>query len=408
MRSRLLNGPDTPSRVAAALVFCLCLAALRGPVLGQSQAGNGLPSDRLARIGQMIDRRIAAGEVPGTVTLVAQNGRIVHFEARGVMDIETKRPVAKDTIFSLASLTKPVTTAAILMLVEEGKVRLADPISKFIPAYADVKVAVTPARTVAVSRPVTIRDLLTHTSGFVSPAQIPTEPNATLAEFIPRFAAEALEFQPGTQWTYSNTVAFDTLARIVEITSGQTYDRFLRERIFEPLGMHDTAHVLSAAQKQRLATRYDVTSNGLRKAIRPETPRYFGGGWGLNSTAEDYYRFAQMLLSKGEAGGKRLLSPRAVELMEAVNIPDILPGRTPGTSWGLGVRVISDNAKAGVFLSNGSFGWSGATGTHFWVDPAENLVAVLMAAAPAANLRPDFETAVMQSLPIRSAASQTQ
>jgi CubicO group peptidase (beta-lactamase class C family) len=115
-----------------------------------------------------------------------------------------------------------------------------------------------------------------------------------------------------------------------------------------------------------------------------------------------------MLLSKGEAGGKRLLSPRAVELMEAVNIPDILPGRTPGTSWGLGVRVISDNAKAGVFLSNGSFGWSGATGTHFWVDPAENLVAVLMAAAPAANLRPDFETAVMQSLPIRSAASQTQ
>ena len=399
-----------PRRVAVALAFCLCLVAVAWPVSGQraDQAGPAVSSDRLARIGQMIDRRIAAGDVPGTVTLVAQNGRVVHFEVRGVMDIETKRPLAKDAIFSLASLTKPVTTVAILMLVEEGKVRLSDSISKFIPAYADVKVAVTPARTVAVSRPVTIRDLLTHTSGFVSPAQIPTDANATLAEFIPRFASEPLEFQPGTQWTYSNTVAFDTLARIVEIASGETYDRFLRERIFEPLRMRDTAHALSAAQKLRLATRYDVTANGLKKAVRPDTPRYFGGGWGLNSTAEDYDKFAQMLLNKGELGGRRILSPRAVELMQAVNIPDTLPGRTPGTSWGLGVRVISDNAKAGVFLSTGSFGWSGATGTHFWVDPAENLVAVLMTGAPTANLRADFETLVMQALPIRPAASQTQ
>jgi len=399
-----------PRRAATALVFCLAAAAICMPVSAQrgDQAGNGPSSDRLARIGQMIERRIAAGDVPGTVTLVAQNGRIVHFEARGVMDIETKRPLPKDAIFSLASLTKPVTTVAILMLVEEGKVRLADPISRFIPAFADLKVAVTPARTVAVSRPVTIRDLLTHTSGLVSPARIPTEPNATLAESIPHFAVEPLEFQPGSQWTYSNTVAFDTLARIVEIASGQTYDRFLRERIFEPLGMNDTAHALSAAQKQRLATRYDVTPAGLQKNVRSETPRYFGGGWGLNSTAEDYYRFAQMLLNKGEFGGRRLLSPRAVELMQAVHIPDTLPGRTPGTSWGLGVRVVSDAGKAGVFLSNGSFGWSGASGTHFWVDPAENLVAVLMAAAPAANLRPDFETVVLQALPVRPAASQTQ
>ena len=398
-----------PRRVAVALAFCLCLVAVAWPVSGQraDQAGPAVSSDRLARIGQMIDRRIAAGEVPGTVTLVAQNGRIVHFEARGVMDIETKRPMAKDTIFRLASLTKPVTTVAVLMLVEEGKLRLNDPISKFIPAYADVKVAVTPARTVAVSRPVTIRDLLTHTSGFVSPAQIPTDPNATLAELVPRFASEPLEFQPGTQWTYSNTVAFDTLARIVEILSGQTYDRFLSERIFDPLGMRDTAHTLSAAQKQRLATRYDVTPTGLRKNVRTETPRYFGGAGALSSTAEDYYRFAQMLLNKGELNGKRLLSPRAVELMESVQIPDTLPGRTPGTGWGLGVRVISDNARAGVFLSNGSFGWSGATGTHFWVDPAENLVAVLMTGAPTANLRADFETLVMQALPIRPAASQT-
>src|SRR5581483_7798400 len=135
----------------------------------------------------------------------------------------------------------------------DGKLRLTDPISMFIPAYATVKVAVTPARTVAVNRPLTIRDLLTHTSGMVSPAQIPEDANATLANFIPKFAQQPLEFQPGTQWTYSNTVAFDTLARIVEIVSGEPYDRFLRERIFDPLGMHDTAHALSAAQKARLA-----------------------------------------------------------------------------------------------------------------------------------------------------------
>jgi CubicO group peptidase (beta-lactamase class C family) len=149
--------------------------------------------------------------------------------------------------------------------------------------------------------------------------------------------------------------------------------------------MNDTAHALTDAQKQRLATRYDVTPDGLRKNVRVDTPMYFGGGWGLNSTALDYYRFAQMLSNKGELDGKRLLSRRAVELMQAVHIPDTLPGRTPGTAWGLGVRVISDEGRAGVWLSTGSFGWTGASGTHFWVDPSENLVAVLMAAAPTAE-----------------------
>lgn len=391
------------SRVALALA---CWVAVIGLSARTSAQRTSEPSsvDRLARIGQMLDRRITAGELPGAVSLVAQNGRIVYFDARGVLDGDTHKPVAKDAIYSLASLTKPVTTVAILMLVEEGKLRLTDPISKFIPSYAEVQVAVTPARTATVNRPLVIRDLLTHTSGMVSPPQFPTDANATLANFIPSFAKQPLEFQPGTQWTYSNTVAFDTLARIAEITSGQPFDRFLRDRIFEPLGMNDTAHTLSAAQKQRLATRYDVTPKGLQKTIRADTPLYFGGGWGLNSTAQDYYRFAQMLLNKGELDGHRLLSPRAVELMQAVQAPDTLPGRTPGTAWGLGVRVITDAAKAGVWLSNGSYGWTGASGTHFWIDPAENLVAVLMAAAPTPNLKPDFETAVMQALPIRAAS----
>jgi len=388
-------------RVASVLACGLGVAVLTSaPIPAQRGEGaEGPPSaDRLARIGQMIDRRIAAGDVPGAVTLVAQNGRIVHFETRGVIDVDSKKPLPKDAIFPLASLTKPVTTVAILMLIEEGKVRLTDPVSRFIPAFGEMTVAVTPARTVAASRTITIRDLLTHTSGIVSPARIPTDSGATLADYIPRFAKEPLEFQPGSHWTYSNTVAFDMLARVVEVASGQTYDGFLRDRIFEPLGMNDTAHALTDAQKQRLATRYDVTPDGLRKNVRVDTPMYFGGGWGLNSTALDYYRFAQMLSNKGELDGKRLLSRRAVELMEAVHIPDTLPGRTPGTAWGLGVRVISDAGRAGVWLSTGSFGWTGASGTHFWVDPTENLVAVLMAAAPTQNLKPDFETAVMQAL----------
>jgi CubicO group peptidase (beta-lactamase class C family) len=389
-------------RVASVLACGLCVAVLTSaPIPAQrgEWAEGAFSGDRLARIGQMIDGRIAAGDVPGAVTLVAQNGRIVHFETRGVIDVDSKKPLPRDAIFPLASLTKPVTAVAILMLIEEGKVRLTDPVSRFIPAFGDMTVAVTSARTVAASRAITIRDLLTHTSGIVSPVRIPTDSGATLADYIPRFAKEPLEFQPGSHWTYSNTVAFDMLARVVEVASGQTYDRFLSERIFEPLGMNDTAHALTDAQKQRLATRYDVTPDGLRKNVRStDTPMYFGGGWGLNSTALDYYRFAQMLLNKGELDGKRLLSRRAVELMQSAHIPDTLPGRTPGTAWGLGVRVITDAGRAGVWLSNGSFGWTGASGTHFWIDPAENLVAVMMASAPAPNLKPDFETAVMQSL----------
>jgi CubicO group peptidase (beta-lactamase class C family) len=379
------------SRAALALACWIGVVAFTAQTWAQ-RSSEGASADRLARIGQMLDRRIAAGEVPGTVTLVAHNGRIVHFEARGVLDIESKKSLTKDSIFPLASLTKPVTTVAILTLVEEGKVRLTDPLSRFVPGF----------------RPVTIRQLLTHTSGIVSAVQLPAEANATLATFLPRFAAEPLEFEPGSQWKYSNTVAFDLLARVVEIASGQPYDRFLRERIFEPLAMHDTAHTLSAAQKARLATRYDVTPKGLQKNVPPDTPLYFGGGWGLNSTAQDYYRFAQMLLNKGELDGHRILSPRAVELMQSVQAPDTLPGRTPGTAWGLGVRVITDAAKAGVWLSNGSYGWTGASGTHFWIDPTANLVAVLMAAAPTPTLKPDFETAVMQALPIRAASVTSQ
>ncbi len=385
---------------AAVTLSALVAVILAAPV--EAQRGEspdaGVSRERLLRIDQMIDRRVEAREIPGAVALVAIDGHLVYFEARGQLDLESRKPMPKDAIFSLASLTKPVTAAALLMLVEDGRVRLTDPVAQFIPEFKDLTVAVSPSQTVPASRPITIRDLLTHTSGLVAPARIPSEPAATLATVIPRFGAEPLEFQPGSRWRYSNTVAFDTLARIVEIVSGTTYDRFLQERLFEPLGMKDTAHVLDAARKPRFARRYDVVPGGLKLFERFDPPLYFGGGWGLHSTAQDYFRFAQMLLNHGEFEGRRLLSPRAVELMRGIHIPDTLPGRQPGEGWGLGVRVISSAALRTSWLSNGSFGWSGASGTHFWVDPEKRLVGVLMAQAPAAGFRPDFETVVMQAV----------
>ena len=395
--------------LAAALVFALTAAipaqapeAARTPRAaassGRTHEARSLSTDRLQRVGELIDRRIAAKDIAGAVTLVAQGGRIVHFDARGLMDIESKKPMTKDALFYIASMTKPVTTVAVLMLAEEGRLRLTDPVSRFVPAFKALTVKSSGGGPVAATREITLRDLLTHTSGIDSPPRIPTEPTETLARFLPAFAATPLEFQPGTRWAYSNTVAFDLLARIVEIASGESYDRFLRERIFQPLGMKDTMHAVDGARAARVATSYEVSPSGLRRLVREDPPGYFGGGWGLKSTAEDYLRFAQMLLNRGELDGRRLLGPRSVELMSTVHIPDTLPGRRPGEGWGLGVRVISDFGARGTWLSNGSFGWSGARGTHFWVDPESDLVAILMVQTPAAALSADFETAVMQAV----------
>jgi CubicO group peptidase (beta-lactamase class C family) len=296
-------------------------------------------------------------------------------------------------------MTKPITTVAILMLAEDGRVRLTDPVSRFLPAFKDLKVkSSNDGPPVPAVRPITIHDLLTHTSGIVSPARIPRDPKETLAHYIPTFAATPLEFQPGTRWEYSNTVGFDTLAHIVEIASGEPFDRFLRERIFGPLGMKDTGHMVDSARAARMATVYQATPTGLRPLHFAEIPGYFGGAWGLKSTAGDYFRFAQMLLNGGELDGKRVLSPRSVQLMSSVHIPDTLPGRQRGEGWGLGVRVVSDLAARDTWLSNGNFGWGGAFGTKFWVDPARELVAVLMVQTPASDLGADFDTAVMQAI----------
>jgi CubicO group peptidase (beta-lactamase class C family) len=328
--------------------------------------------------------------------------------------------MAKDTLFRMASSTKPVTGVAVMMLVEEGKVRLADPVSKFIPELKDLKVAVErdgKVDLVPADRPVTIRDLLTHTSGLGSggPGTRKVPPEAlrpggedTLADYVRRLAKVPLDFQPGSRWSYSGLAGIDTLARVVEVASGRPYDAFLRERVFEPLGMKDTFFLQRTdGRNDRLATIYRGTAKGLEKV--PSFLRfpkgYFSGAGGLASTAGDYFRFAQMLANGGELNGKRLLSPRAVALMSSNHVGEMFGGqlgRPKGMGFGLTVEVVADPVRAGTFRSEGSYGWDGAFGTHFWVDPKARLVAVFLVQSPAGpvvrGIQGDFETAVMQAV----------
>jgi len=389
----------------------------------------GFSAARLQRIDDFIERKMAAGEVSGGVTLVARNGRIVHLKAQGVTNLDTKAPMQKDSIFRIASMSKPVAAAAILMLLEDGKVRLDDPVSKYLPSYKDMKVAVAaPARpgpapapapgssppapnfyTVPAERQITVLDVLTHTSGVMSGASSNAGGQAAFRQrheiglkWVDNLGTDSvLEFQPGTRWAYSAVAGLDIAGRIVEIVSGKTFNEFLKERLFGPLGMQDTFFWPSDAQRARLVTNYQLLDGKMRPNPDPDSmssPVYFSGGGGLMSSAESYARFAMMLANGGELNGVRILSPATVALMGSQILPDTLPGRRPGEGYGLGVRHVSDRAARRTLISDGSFGWSGAYGTHFWVDPSKKLVAILMLQTPGQTRTEEFETAVMQAL----------
>jgi CubicO group peptidase (beta-lactamase class C family) len=395
----------------------------------------GLSSDRLKRVAELVQRHIAAGSFSGAVALVARNGRVGYHEAFGQMDLDAKKPMVKDGIFAIMSMTKPVIGVATLMMMEEGKVRLQDPISKFIPEWKNMTVAIAlpaapaargagpapaaPAAggrgaaapepryyTVPVEREVQIRDILTHTSGVVSGTNsnfanraAAAGPKDALADYIPRLGKVPLEFQPGTRWAYSAAAGFDVLSRVVEVASGMPIDRFVKTRIFDPLEMKDTTYITPTGNA-RLVKLYSRTADGLRPAQYPNFMNgvYFSGGGGLFSTAADYAQFAMMLANGGELGGKRLLSPRLVELMGSIFAADTLPGRPRGESFGLSVRVVNDPVARNSFLTEGTFGWSGAYGTHFWVDRKEKLAAVVMTQTSNQEFLRDFENMVMQAV----------
>jgi CubicO group peptidase (beta-lactamase class C family) len=418
---RLVSSGALVVLLAAVLVWPIAAAA---PTAKPEDVG--FSSERLHRITELVQRHIAAGDFSGAVTLVARNGRIAHLEAQGLMDIEARKPMQKDAIFQIMSMTKPVVGTSIMMMVEEGKVRLTDPVSKFIPEFKDLKVAVpmlagsgaaagrggagAEARyyTVPAEREITIRDLLTHTSGLVSGGlsgvearKVGIKGKESLADVIPRLGGVPLDFQPGSRWAYSAQAGFDTLARIVEVTSGLPFGQFAKTRIFDPLGMKDT-FFYPLEGNARLVTRYTRGQSGKLERVTGfanfQNGVYFSGGGGLASTAEDYLQFAQMLLNGGQLNGKRLLAPRTVEMMASVHAPDTLQGRPKGEGYGLSMRVVNDPVGRNTFLSQGSFGWSGAYGTHFWIDPKEKIVGILMIQTPNNEMRADLENYVMYAL----------
>ena len=425
----------TISLLALGIVaFTLPLAAGSGALSTGKADDLGFAADRMPRIREAVQRHVDAGEVSGVVTLVARRGKIAHFEAYGMQDLESKKPMPKDGIFRLASMSKPITAAAVMMMVEEGKIRLTDPVSRFIPEFRGAKVAVAkpgargggpagpggpgggrgPAPefdVVSANRDITVRDLLTHGSGLMSGglgnAVAPQRgPNDTLATYIPKLGAVPLDFQPGTLWRYSGLAGFDVLSRIVEIVSEQPFDQFLKQRLFDPLGMKDTGFSARPDNQARLVTLYQRGPDGkLTKAANQEglsSKTYFAGSGGMVTTAEDYAQFAQMLVNGGELNGRRYLGTRTVQLMSTNHTGDLVNGQfgrpAAGMGFGLGVQVVEDPALAGLRQSKGSWGWAGAYGTNVNIEPAEKMVTIIMMQTSTGSLQRDFENAVFQAI----------
>jgi CubicO group peptidase (beta-lactamase class C family) len=397
---------------ASATILHLALAWL---MLNAAAWGQGLPtaspeqvglsSQRLGRITEVFKADVGSGRFPGAVMLVAREGKVAYFEAIGQSDPAAGTAMRKDSIFRIASMTKPIVSVAVLILVEDGRVQLGDPISKYLPQLARRQVGVektdAAGKTVLVMEParreITVHDLLRHTSGFtysfMGKSMVKdlykegfagvNSSNVSNAEFVDKLALLPLAYQPGTTWEYGQS--HDVLGRMVEVISGKTLGEFLNERILKPLKMHDTGFYVPADKLARLAQPgKDLASGqvpGMPDATKP--PKFESGGGGMVSTASDYIRFAQMLLNGGELEGVRILGRKTVELMTANHLdstvspgPLFLPGL--GNGWGLGLVVRKDVGPALTAGSVGEFGWAGIFGGYFWVDPHEKLIGLML------------------------------
>ena len=386
----------------------------------------GMSAERLARIRPAMQKYIDAELVPGVVTLVARKGKVVHFESQGFMDIDSGKPMRPDAIFRIASMTKPITSVALMMLWEEGHFQLRDPVSKFIPEFADQRVSTTSDASgetgglMPANRPSTIRDMLTHTAGLANSYRgnvpyyqsvISARPDDTLEDYIARIAELPLNYQPGEQWQYSN--ATDVVGRLVEVISGQTLDEFFKERIFEPLGMNDTHFFMDDDKGGRLMSQYAPGPEDSRivlqdpgtdasRWIASRNKQVFKGAGGLVSTAHDYLRFQQAMMNGGELDGVRLLSPNTLDLMMENHTGDLalwLPG--PGFGFGLGWAVLEDRGQAASPMTEGSVYWGGAYCTLSWIDRENELVGILMTQVRPynhLNIRQDFQVLASQAI----------
>jgi CubicO group peptidase (beta-lactamase class C family) len=405
------------------LAAMACTAPVGSPTqaAGPSQTMAGLPSasaedvgmsgERLGRLAGAMEQLVDDRRLAGVTTAVARHGKLAFFGTFGQRDMEANAPMAPDAIFRIYSMSKPITGVALMILYEEGKFRLSDPVAKYIPEFANLQVASGPrgTRVEKASHPITIRELMTHTAGLTYGSMSDSVVEAmylqkqvlaydgTLRDMITRLAGIPLRQQPGAMWRYS--VAVDVQGYLVEVLSGQKLDVFLQKRLFDPLNMVDTGFYVPKEKTNRLAQLYAYGAGGslippsrfdegmqiggvpvhaadvVARYLQP--PTFFSGGGGLVSTAADYLRFAQMLLNGGELDGIRILSPVTVDLMRRNQLPREVKEISPGVGFGLDVAVIDDPVAADG-ISRGEYYWSGGAGTWFWIDPVEDLVFVGM------------------------------
>ena len=352
-------------------------------------------------------------ELSGAVAMVIQDGKVVHFDAIGQADLATSRPMQKDTMFWVASQTKPMTAVCLLMLVEEGKVSLDDPVEKHLPEFKGLWQIADHSRDQMTLKkakhPPTIRQVLTHTAGLADPS-FPRE-GTPLAEAVATVARLPLNYEPGSEWRYCSAGS-NTLGRIVEVVSGQPYETFLQQRLLDPLGMKDTTFWPTEEQAKRVATSYALDDGQLKPTQSsfingPLTSRkrtVFPGG-GLFSTADDIARFCQMLLNSGELDGHRYLKPETVKMMTSTQTGDLKTGFTEGMSFGFHLGVVKEPQGVTAMLSPGTFGHGGAFGTEMWVDPTKRLILLLMIQrsglvpnGDGCDIRRDFQLAVDEAL----------
>nr|WP_310524629.1 serine hydrolase domain-containing protein [Polymorphobacter sp.] len=374
----------------------------------------GFSPARLARIDRFLaEKYIATGKLPGTLTMVARHGDIAHLGITGHADVASGTPLAEDTIFRIYSMTKPITSVALMMLVEEGKIALEDPVHRYIPEWKNLAVFAAGThklgfQTTPVKRPMQVVDLLRHTAGLTYGFQLRTnvdeayrrekigeiEKSGTLADMIAALAKIPLEFSPGDAWNYS--VATDVCGWLVQIVSGQNFEDFLSDRLFKPLGMVDTGFYVREGQAHRFASCYQPTRTGgiaiqddaaTSSFLKP--PSFISGGGGLVSTAGDYLKFAQMLLNGGTANGHRYIGRKTLDLMTANHLPGdnsiaamskslFSEAAYDGIGFGLGFAVTGQASRTLMPGSDGDFFWGGAASTFFWIDPEEDLIGIFM------------------------------
>ena len=414
------------SALSVVLVLSLTVSALAQGQPTATPESLGMSGERLQRLSTAMKQAVDEGQVAGLVTLVMRKGKIAHFQSFGELDREKHVPMPKDAIFRIASMSKAITSVAAVMLMEEGKIVIDDPVSKFIPAYKKTTVMV-PAATVTgdmtsvpARREITIRDLLTHTAGLsygTGPLEAQykasnvymwyfADKNEPIGVTMERLASLPMASQPGERWVYG--FGTDLLGAVVEKASGLTLEEFFRARIFEPLKMVDSSFYLPESKLGRFATVYSYSPSGITRAPEPGRgqgdyvtgPRKsFSGGAGVLSTANDYARFLQMLLNGGELDGVRLLGPKSVQMMTSNHVGSLyLEGRF---GFGLGFEIVEHVGRSGRPGSIGEFSWGGAYYTKFWVDPVEKIVAVFMTnllPSAGSRLQEEFRMLVNQAI----------